>query len=159
MARSKWNSKNSWRNYHSGTAASIRAASAHDKARGSSDYGGGSKGKGAGSGGMDALTAFQNIMEAHGDVARIVDECDPCSYYDYEELEHIAELALGIAGIPWRNGIYDKDHDGIDFEEEIEAYIEDVLPSQIAMEWLDGTRWIPEEVCEWAFYQVSDHNR
>ena len=159
MARSKWNSKNSWRNYHSGTAASIRAASAHDKARSSSGYGGGSKGTGGGSGGMDALTAFQNIMEAHGGEGRIVDECDPCSYYDLDELEEMAEIALGLQGIPWKNGIYDKDHDGMDFEEEIAAYIDEVLPTQIAMEWLDGTRYIPEDVCEWAFYEVSNHNK
>lgn len=155
----KWNSKNSWRNYRTGTAASIRAASAHDKAKSSSDYGGASKGTGSGSGGMDALTAFQNIMEAHGGESRIVDECDPCSYYPEEELEHMAEIALGIEGIPWKNGIYDKDRDGIDFEEEVAAYIDNVLPTQIAMEWLDGSRWIPEEVCEWAFYEVSDHNK
>lgn len=155
----KWNGKNSWRNYHSGTSASIRQADKHDKAKSSSGYGGASKGTGGGSGGMDALTAFQNIMEAHGGVSRIVDECDPCSYYQSEELEKMAEAALGIEGIPWKNGIYDKDKDGMDFEEEIEAYIEEVLPTQIAMDWLDGTRWIPEDVLDWAFYEVSDHNK
>ena len=71
----------------------------------------------------------------------------------------MAVIALGLEGIPWKNGIYDKDKDGIDFEEEIEAYIDEVLPTQIAMEWLDGTRRIPEDVCTWAFYEVSDHNR
>ena len=155
----KWNSKNSWRNYRTATSASIRAADAHDKARSSSDYGGKSKGKGSGTGGMDALTAFQNIMEAHGGVTRVVDECDPTSFYPYEHLEKMAEQALGLEGIPWKNGIYDKDHDGIDFEEEIAAYIEEVLATQIAMEWLDGTRWIPNKVCLWAFYEVSDHNK
>lgn len=159
MAKKTWNSKNSWRNYRTGTAASIRVASAHDKAKSSDGYGGGSKGTGSGSGGMDALTAFQNIIEAHSGVDDIVESCDPCSYYPYDELERMAELALGIAGIPWKNGIYDKDHDGIDFEEEVEAYIEEVLASQIAMEWLDGTKWIPADVLNWAFYDVSDHNR
>lgn len=155
----KWNSKNSWRNYRTGTAASIRVATAHDKAKSSNSYGGGSKGTGGGSGGMDALTAFQNIVEAHCGVEGIVSDCDPCSYYDYEELERMAVAALGLEGIPWKNGIYDKDKDGVDFEEEVEAYIEEVLPSQIAMEWLDGTRYIPSDVCDWAFYVVSDHNR
>lgn len=154
----KWNSKNSWRNYHSGTAASIRAASRHDKASSSSDYGGKSKGKGGGSGGMDALTAFQNIIRAHSSVSDIVENCDPCSYYPEEELEHMAELALGLMGIPWKNGIYDKDKDGMDFEEEVEAYIENVLASEIAMKWLDGELYIPSEVLDWAFYEVSDHN-
>lgn len=156
--KQRWNKKTSWNNPHSSVMAAIKKALAHDSARGSSDYGGGSKGIGSGSGGMDALTAFQNIMEAHGGVGRIVDECDPCSYFTEEELEHMAEVALGLEGIPWKNGIYDKDTDGIDFEEEIEAYIEEVLPSQIAMEWLDGIRWIPEDVLHWAFYEVSSHN-
>lgn len=157
--RPKWNNKNSWRNYHSGTNAAIRTASAHDKAKSSDGYGGGSKGTGGGSGGMDALTAFQNIMEAHREIDEIVEETDPCSYYDYEELEKMAEMALGLQGIPWKNGIYDKDKDGIDFEEEIEAYIEEVLPSDIVMQWLDGRRYIPSDVLDWAFYEVSDHNR
>ena len=157
--RAKWNSKNSWRNYHTGTAASIRAASSHDKASQSDGYGGGSKGIGGGSGGMDALTAFQNIMDAHGGVGDIVDACDPCSYYSQDELERMAEVALGIEGIPWRNGIYDKDRDGVDFEEEVAAYIDEVLPSEIAMKWLDGELYIPSEVLDWAFYEVSDHNR
>ena len=155
----KWNNKNSWKNYHTGTSAAIRSASSHDKAKSSSDYGGGSKGTGGGSGGMDALTAFQNIMKAHCEIDDIVDACDPCSYYDQERLEKMAVMALGLEGIPWKNGIYDKDSDGIDFEEEVEAYIEYVLPSEIAMKWLDGDLWIPEPVLRWAFYEVSSHNR
>lgn len=154
----KWNSKNSWRNYRTATSASIRTASKHDKAMKSDSWGGSSKGTGGGSGGMDALTAFQNITEAHGGVGLIVSDCNPTSYYDDEELEHMAEVALGLEGIPWKNGIYDKDRDGIDFEEEIQAYIDNVLPSEIAMQWMDGDLWIPEDVCEWAFYDVSDHN-
>jgi hypothetical protein len=98
-------------------------------------------------------------MEAHGGVSRVVEECDPCSYYPRDELEEMAELALGLQGIPWKNGIYDKDRDGVDFEEEVEAYIEEVLATQIAMDWLDGNRWIPEDVLDWAFYTVSDHNK
>ena len=159
MAKKQWNKKNSWLNYRTATNASIRRASSHDKATKSSSYGGKSKGTGTGYGGMDALTAFQNILSAHGGVSRIVDECDPCSYYDDDTLEHMAEIALGLEGIPWKNGIYDKDRDGIDFEEEIESYIEEVLPSDIAMRWLDGELYIPEEVCHWSFYEVSDHNK
>lgn len=155
----KWNSKNSWRNYHSSTAASIRTASRHDKAKMQDGWGGASKGIGSGYGGMDALTAFQNIMDAHGGEGRIVDECDPTSYYDDEQLEAWAVAALGLEGIPWKNGIYDKDKDGIDFEEEVQAYIDFVLPTEIAQMWLDGGLWIPEDVCYWAFYEVSDHNR
>ena len=157
--RGKWNKKNSWQNYRTATAASIRSAAGHDKAKESSSYGGGSKGTGGGSGGMDALTAFQNIMEAHGGVGRIVEECKPCQYYSQQELEEMAVAALGLEGVPWKNGIYDKDKDGVDFEEEVAAYIEEVLPSQIAMDWLDGEKYIPGDVLDWAFYEVSDHNK
>lgn len=155
----KWNKKNSWRNYRTATAASIRTANAHDAAKQSSTWGGKSKGIGGGYGGMDALTAFQNILNAHGGEGRIVDECDPTSYYSGDQLEAWAVAALGLEGIPWKNGIYDKDRDGIDFEEEIEAYIEYILPTEIAQKWMDGALWIPEDVCEWAFYEVSDHNK
>lgn len=154
----KWNNKNSWRNYRTATNATIRAASAHDDfmAQYGHTVGGKSKGIGSGYGGMDALTAFQNIMGAHvGNGFDIADEIDVGSYYDLEE-ESVK--ALGLEGIPWKNGIYDKDRDGIDFEEEVEAMME-LIAGYIAQEWLDGTRYIPEDVLNWAFYEVSDHNR
>lgn len=155
----KWNKKNSWQNKRTATGASIGRANTYESATRSESFGGKSKGTGGGRGGMDALTAFQNILTAHGGVQRIVDETDPCSYYDDDFLEGLAEIALGIVGIPWKNGIYDKDLDEVDFEEEVEAYIEFVLPTDIAMQWLSGELWIPEEVLDWAFYEVSDHNK
>lgn len=154
----KWNKKNSWLNYRTATNASIRAASAHDKwvSEFGDTFGGKSKGIGSGYGGMDALTAFQNIMDAHvGDGFAIANEVDVGAYYDLEEE---AVKKLGLEGIPWRNGIYDKDRDGIDFEEEVEAMME-IIAGYIAQEWLDGARRIPEDVLHWAFYEVSDHNR
>ncbi len=153
----KWNNKNSWRNYRTSTNASIRAASRHDDfmSKYGNTVGGKSKGIGGGSGGMDALTAFQNIMDAHiGDGFDIAEEIDVGAYYD---LEAEAVKALGLEGIPWENGIYDKDNDGIDFEEEVEAMMT-IIAGYIAQEWLDGARHIPGEVLDWAFYEVSDHN-
>lgn len=154
----KWNKKNSWLNYRTATNASIRSASAHDDfmAKFGSTVGGKSKGIGSGYGGMDALTAFQNIMAAHvGDGFDIADEIDVGNYYD---LETEAVRMLGLEGIPWQNGIYDKDRDGIDFEEEVEALME-LIGGIIAQEWLDGKRYIPGDVLDWAFYEVSDHNQ
>lgn len=145
-------------NYRTATNASIRSASRHDSFMSlfGDTVGGKSKGKGGGSGGMDALTAFQNIMDAHiGDGFDIAEEVDVGAYYD---IEHEAVIALGLEGIPWQNGIYDKDHDGIDFEEEVEAMME-LMPGYIAQEWLDGARYIPGDVLDWAFYEVSDHNQ
>lgn len=154
MAKKKWNSKNSWQNKHTATNATIRAAAGLDAARGSGAYGGKSKGTGGGYGGMDALTAVQNICDAHSvDVAGWVRD-----YYDDDELERMAVIALGLEGIPWKNGIYDKDHDGIDFEEEVEAMME-MLPYTIAEEWLSGERYMPQEFCDYCFYDVSDHNK
>lgn len=133
-----------------------RAVSSHRKAMATSSFGGTSKGTGGGSGGMDALTAFQNIMAAHvGDGFAIAEEIDVGSYYD---LLQEAIQRLGLEGIPWQNGIYDKDKDSIDFEEEVDALLE-VLPGYIAQEWLDGLRYIPPDVLDWAFYEVSDHNK
>ena len=158
MAKKKWNKKNSWENSRTATSGAIRAASRHDSwvAQYGDTFGGSSKGIGGGSGGIDALTAFQNIMEAHiGDGFDIAEEIDVGSYYD---LESEAVKALGLEGVPWENGIYDKDNDGIDFEEEVEAMMT-IIAGFIAQEWLDGIRWIPGEVLEWAFYEVSDHNQ
>ena len=152
--KAKWNSKNSWKNRHTATNATIRAAAGLDSARASGTYGGASKGIGGGYGGMDALTAVQNICDAHSvDVAGWVRD-----YYDEEELEKMAVAALGLEGIPWKNGIYDKDRDGIDFEEEVEAMIE-MLPYTIAEQWLSGEVYMPSEFCDYCFYEVSDHNK
>jgi hypothetical protein len=149
----KWNNKNSWANPHTATNATIRAATGLDNARASGRYGGKSKGIGGGRGGMDALTAVQNIVDAHGvDVAGWV-----ADYYDDEYLQAMAVQILGLEGIPWENGIYDKDHDGIDFEEEVEALMS-VLPDVIAEQWLSGEVYMPQEFCDYCFYEVSDHN-
>lgn len=154
----KWGKTNSWLNSRTAVNATIRAATAHDSfmAQYGSTVGGKSKGIGSGYGGMDALTAFQNIMAAHvGDGFDIANEIDVGSYYDLKE--EVVKM-LGLEGIPWENGIYDKDRDGIDFEEEVEALME-LIGGIIAQEWLDGKRYIPCEVLDWAFYEVSDHNQ
>lgn len=31
--------------------------------------------------------------------------------------------------------------------------------AEFAQEWIDGNVWIPREVLDWAYYEVSDHNR
>lgn len=142
--------------YRTAIAAYNRAMGQHRESRSSKTFGGGSKGIGGGYGGMDALTAFQNIMEAHiGGGEDIAAHIDVEQYYD---LLQEAVQRLELEGIPWQNGIYDKDRDGIDFEEEVEALMER-LPALIAQEWLDGDRYIPEDVLDWAFYEVSDHNK
>lgn len=150
----KWNKKNSWKNPHTATNATIRAATSLDNSRASGTYGGKSKGTGGGYGGMDALTAVQNICDAHSvDVAGWV-----ADYYGDDYFEAMAVKMLGLEGIPWRNGIYDKDRDGIDFEEEVEALME-LMPNVIAEQWLSGELYMPLEFCEYCFYEVSDHNR
>ncbi len=149
----KWNKKNSWQNRHTATNATIRAAAGLDKAKESGTYGGKSKGIGSGSGGMDALTAVQNICEAHDvDIVEWIKE-----FYDDDEMEEMAVKMLGLEGIPWKNGVYDKDHDGIDFEEEVEAMME-VLAYALAEQWLSGDKRMPQEFCDYCFYEVSTHN-
>lgn len=142
--------------YRTALAAYNRAMSQHRQSRAQRKFGGGSRGEGGGTGGMDALTAFQNIMSAHiGGGEDIAAHIDVGSYYDL--LQEAVER-LELQGIPWQNGIYDKDKDGIDFEEEVDALM-GRLPALIAQEWLDGDRYIPEDVLHWAFYEVSDHNK
>ena len=141
-------------NYRTATNATIRAAAAVDKAKDSGTYGGKSKGTGSGSGGMDALTAIQNIDAAHDTDAAGFAE----SYYDDDQMEAFAVQMLGLEGIPWKNNIYDKDRDGIDFEEEVEALMA-IMPEIIAENWLSGTWRMPQEFCDYCFYEVSDHNR
>lgn len=29
---------------------------------------------------------------------------------------------------------------------------------ELAQAWLDGDEWIPEEIMDWAWYDLSDHN-
>ena len=154
MAKKRWSKKNSWQNQHTATNAAIRAASAVDDARAGGTYGGKSKGIGGGSGGMDALTACQNIVDAHGvDVAGWAED-----FYDEEQMEKFAVDMLGLEGIPWKNGIYDKDKDDIDFEEEVEALMA-IMPDIIAENWMSGAWSMPQEFCDYCFYDVSDHNR
>jgi hypothetical protein len=154
VAKKKWNNKNSWANPHTATNVTIRVATSLDNARASGSYGGKSKGIGGGYGGMDALTAVQNICDAHGvDVAGWV-----ADYYDDEFFKAMAVQLLGLEGIPWENGIYDKDHDGIDFEEEVEAMMA-LIPDMIAEQWLSGDLYMPQEFCDYCFYEVSDHNK
>lgn len=149
----KWNNKNSWLNPHTASNAMIRTYTGIDNIKRFTVLGGKSKGIGSGSGGMDALTAVNNIVDAHGvDVADWVSD-----YYGDDELQAIAVRMLGIEGIPWQNGIYDKDRDGIDYEEEVESLMDD-LPEMIADEWLSGQRWMPQEFCDYCFYEVSSHN-
>ena len=150
----KWNKKNSWQNSHTATNATIRAATGLDNARASGTYGGKSKGIGSGYGGMDALTAVQNICDAHSvDVAGWIQ-----NYYNDDFFEKMAVEMLGLEGIPWKNGIYDKDRDGIDFEEEVEALMA-LMPDIIAEQWLSGELYMEQAFCDYCFYEVSDHNR
>lgn len=116
-----------------------------------------------------ALARFNSIVDAHSSVEDIVEEfeidgedseyqsldgydnCFTQSFEEeYERCEAEAEL-LSEFGID------------VDPEELIdwERVFEDAYnyATMLVVAWLDGSEWIPEEILDWAWYDVSDHNQ
>lgn len=120
-----------------------------------------------GSGGW-GLDRFNSVVNAHSSIEGIVDEfsladegCDYMSLdgYDnpwtqaYEEALARAEIEAAILEML---GEEVDPEDLIDWEQvEERAYN---YACQLAQAWLDGSDWIPEEVMDWAWYDLSDHN-
>ena len=121
------------------------------------------KAKGGFAGGWGAI-AFGNIVSAHSSADEIVEEfgldkpdCPYCDCYEeaYEEemenaiVESFIETILGaIFG--------DNDEPEVDMEEVQRKAYEDAI--SIAEDWISGSCWIPSEVLDWAYYEISDHN-
>ena len=119
-------------------------------------------------GGGWGLARFNSVVDAHSSVEGIVDEWELndefCEYmsldgYDncwtqaYEEEEQRAEIqammmeAMGIPVDPEDLMNWDR------IERDAYRYA-----IQLAQAWLSGAEWIPEEVMDWAWYDLSDHN-
>ena len=120
------------------------------------------------SGGGWGLDRFNSIIDAHSSIDDMIEEwCladESCPYqsldgYDnpytqaYEEAkkraEEVAEI-LAMFGIE------------VDVEELIN---QDVVEENaykyaeiLVQAWLDGQEFIPEEICDWAWYDLSSHN-
>ena len=116
-----------------------------------------------------ALDRFRSIVDAHSDIEGIVEEfhlneqgCgyqsldgyDDCWTQAYEEEYQRAEVKSMI--IEATTGIYIEPEDLIDWDRvEEDAYN---YALELAGAWYEGGDWIPEEVLDWAFYDLSDHN-
>ena len=121
-----------------------------------------------GSGGW-GLDRFNSIISAHSSAEDIVDEFgldqDGRGYMSVDGEEDSYTQAYNEAlvkaeavsiQIEEMIGISIAPEDLIDEDEVAErAYS---LALRLVGEWLSGATWIPEEVMEWAWYDVSDHN-
>lgn len=120
------------------------------------------KARGGHAGGYGAIT-FGNIINAHSSAEDIVDEFgldqEDCSYkhpylgttcwqYAYREALMEAMAEAMIMGVD--------PEDLIDWDQvEEEAYD---YALELADLYIDGSTWIPTEIINWAYYDVSDHN-
>ena len=124
------------------------------------------------SGGGWGLDRFQSIIDAHSSIEDMVDEFElddeSCPYmsldgypncyaqayqeaYDkaQEEADIINMILIEFGGEVEPEELIDMDA----VEENAYEYACD-----LAEAWYDGQEWIPEEVMDWAWYDLSDHN-
>ena len=124
------------------------------------------------SGGGWGLDRFQSIIDAHSSIEDIVDEFElddeSCPYMSLdgypncytqayqEELSKAKEEAeiLSFFEEDEEEEIYPEDL--MDMDEVDENAYE--YACDLAEAWYDGREWIPEEVMDWAWYDLSDHN-
>ena len=119
-------------------------------------------------GGGWALARFNSIVEAHSSVDGIIEEwelndefCEYMSVDGYENpwtqaYEEEYERAEQQAQIMQAMGIPVEAEDLINWERvERDAYR---YAKDLANAWLSGAEWIPEEVLDWAWYDLSSHN-
>ena len=120
------------------------------------------------SGGGWGLDRFQSIIDAHSSIEDMVDEWElddeSCPYmsldgypncYTQAYQEELNE-AKGEAEILAFFGEVIDPEDLMDMDEVEENAYE--YACDLAEAWYSGDEWIPEEVMDWAWYDLSDHN-
>ena len=123
-------------------------------------------------GGGWGLDRFQSIIDAHSSIEDIVEEWDldsessnymsldgypNCYAQAYqEEVDKAVEKAdiINMLLLPFEEEVDPEDL--IDYDKIDENAYE--YACDLAEAWYDGTEWIPEEVMDWAWYDLSDHN-
>ena len=124
------------------------------------------------SGGGWGLDRFQSIIDAHSSIEDIVDEWDldsessnymsldgypNCYTQAYQEEYNKAQEEADIL-----NMLLDEFSEEVDPEDlmDMDAVDENAYEyaCDLAEAWYDGQEWIPEEVMDWAWYDLSDHN-
>lgn len=103
---------------------------------------------------------FANVINAHSSAEEIVEEFaldtedaidGNCYQRAYRECRAEAMIEMMIAG-----DLTGDVEDYIDYDEvESRAYDYAV---EMAEKYISGARWIPSEIMDWAWYDVSDHN-
>lgn len=120
------------------------------------------------SGGGWGLDRFQSIIDAHSSIEDMVDEF---------ELDDESCPYMSLDGYPnCYAQAYQEERDKAEAEAEILAFFGEILDPEDLMDmdavdenayeyacelaeaWYSGQEWIPEEVMDWAWYDLSDHN-
>ena len=120
------------------------------------------------SGGGWGLDRFQSIIDAHSSIEDIVDEWN----LDGEDSNY-----MSLDGYPnCYTQAYQEELNEAKGEAEILAFFGEVIDPEDLMDmdeveenayeyacdlaeaWYNGDEWIPEEVMDWAWYDLSDHN-
>ena len=114
-----------------------------------------------GSGGW-GLDRFNSIIKAHSSVEDIIEQFDidkegsDYDCYDRAYAEAMAQAKISAAVASALGEEVDPE-DFID-EEEVQDRAHQYA-EELVKRWLSGAEWIPEDVMDWAWYEVSDHNR
>ena len=120
------------------------------------------------SGGGWGLDRFQSIIDAHSSIEDMVDEF---------ELDDESCPYMSLDGYPnCYTQAYQEERAKAQEEAEILAFFGEVIDPEDLMDmdevdenayeyacdlaeaWYSGQEWIPEEVMDWAWYDLSDHN-
>ena len=120
------------------------------------------------SGGGWGLDRFQSIIDAHSSIEDMVDEF---------ELDSENSNYMSLDGYPnCYTQAYQEELSEAKEEAEILAFFGEVIDPEDLMDmdeveenayeyacdlaeaWYSGQEWIPEEVMDWAWYDLSDHN-
>ena len=120
------------------------------------------------SGGGWGLDRFQSVIDAHSSIEDMVDEF---------ELDSENSNYMSLDGYPnCYTQAYQEERAKAQEEAEILAFFGEVIDPEdlmdmdeveenayeyacdLAQAWYSGQEWIPEEVMDWAWYDLSDHN-
>ena len=120
------------------------------------------------SGGGWGLDRFQSIIDAHSSIEDMVDEFElddeSCPYmsldgypncYTQAFQEELSEAKEEAEILAFFGEVIDPE-DLMDMDEVEENAYE--YACDLAEAWYSGQEWIPEEVMDWAWYDLSDHN-
>lgn len=124
------------------------------------------------SGGGWGLDRFNSVVEAHSSVEDMVDEwgidSEDSKYMSLdgyancytqawtEEYERASEMADIMNMLLAEFGEEIDPEELMDYDRIEENAYE--YACELAQAWLDGGEWVPEEIMDWAWYDLSDHN-